>query len=105
MNKKTIRIIFDYPCFPVWIYDENHELIDTALPDEIADNAELKALCGDIRARYNALFTDNGTEFGYNGFGHEGERERFYRDVGRMTDIISESAGGLYNIEAAPPDL
>ena len=29
---KVIKIKFEYGCFPVWIYDENNELIENDLP-------------------------------------------------------------------------
>ena len=38
---KKIRLILDYGCYPVWLYDENGNIVDTLLPDELRSDREL----------------------------------------------------------------
>ncbi len=103
--KKTIKVIWDYPCFPIWIYDENNELIDNDLPIEMINNEEFKSLCDNLQSQYNSLFINNKIEFKYVGFSNNQERDKFYRDINKMKDILLESLGGCYNIEVRFPNL
>jgi len=32
---KTLRIMLDYHCYPVWLYDEEGNIVDTLLPEEL----------------------------------------------------------------------
>lgn len=104
-TKKTIKVIWDYHCFPIWIYDENNELIDTVLPDELTNNTEFEILCDNLQAQYDSLFINNKVEFRYVGFTDNQERDKFYRDVKKMNDILLESLSSLYNIEIRSPDI
>ena len=39
--QKRIRIILEYGCYPVWLYDDDGGVIATRLPDELCDDIEL----------------------------------------------------------------
>lgn len=68
---KKIRLLLEYGCYPVWLYDENGDVIDILLPKELRDDAELDAKLDNLQARYNALFINNAHEFMYVGFKSE----------------------------------
>ena len=35
---KRIRLLLDYSCYPVWLYDENNEIVDNDNPPEWNDD-------------------------------------------------------------------
>ena len=69
------RIILEYGCYPVWLYDDDGGVIDTRLPDELCDDIELDAKFRSLQARYKALFINNEQEFSFVGFQSESEYE------------------------------
>ena len=77
---KRIRVMLDYGCYPVWLYDEEDDVIDTLLPDELRQNSELDAKFDDLQARYEALFINDGKEFSYKGFKSDEEKQKFLED-------------------------
>ena len=52
---RRIRLLLDYSCYPVWLYDENGDVIDTLLPEKLRDDIELDSKFDDLQARYDAL--------------------------------------------------
>ena len=42
--KKEIRLMFDYECYPIWIYDEEGNFIDNGLIDEIEEDDKIVAI-------------------------------------------------------------
>ena len=88
MTKRKIRVIWDYPCFPIWVYDEKGELIANSLPDELSGDEEFYALCRKLQLQYNSLFLDNEKEFSYIGFNDPDEEKQFYSDVEKMCDLL-----------------
>ncbi len=56
---KRIRLMLDYGCYPVWLYDENDNLIDTLLPEELRNDHALDTMFDDLQARYENLFINN----------------------------------------------
>ena len=77
---KKIRVVLDYGCYPVWLYDEDGDLIDTLLPEEIRSNVELDSKFDDLQSRYEALFINNSKEFSFVGFKNEYEKQKFLID-------------------------
>lgn len=96
---KKIRLLFDYGCYPVWLYDENGDVIDTLLPDELRDDAELDAKFDDLQARYNALFIDNAHEFSFIGFKSAEEREIFCSDWENTVNELVNKLNGKYPVQ------
>ena len=71
---KRIRLLLDYGCYPVWLYDENDDVIDT----------------------YEALFINDAHEFSYVGFKNDADRELFLRDWALTTTELKEKLQGKY---------
>ena len=67
-NKYKLMVHLEYGCFPIWIYDEENELIENALPEDLKDHSELNNLCTEIQTLYNNLYIDKEDEFSYRGF-------------------------------------
>ena len=54
---KTIRLLLEYGCSPVWLYDEEGGVIDTRLPDELRNDTELDANGVDTEQYLTKLFS------------------------------------------------
>ena len=93
-----IRLLLDYPCYPVWLYDDDGGVIDTCLPDELSNDTELDARFTDLQKRYNALFINNKKEFSYIGFQRSDEEKAFYADMLDAIRELKEKLGGRYEI-------
>lgn len=96
---KVIKIKLEYGCFPVWIYDENDELIENDLPScLIGDNdIDSKFVC--IQDIYNGLYLNDGKEFRYIGFKEPEKRETFLTDLFLAVNILEDKLNDEYIIE------
>lgn len=74
---KKIRILLDYPCYPLWVYDEDGDLIDPMLPTELVGYAQIETLLDEIQQTYLSLFVNNKIEFRYVGFRTQEEENEF----------------------------
>lgn len=92
---KRIRVMLDYGCYPVWLYDEDDDLIDTLLPEELR-GTELDAKFDDLQARYEALFINNKKEFTYNGFSSPEEKAKFLSDWQTAYKELETAVNGRY---------
>ena len=95
---KKIRLLLDYGCYPVWLYDEDDDLIDTLLPKELRDDRELDAKFTDLQERYEALFINNEHVFDYVGFRTEADKAAFLADWEKAVKELTEKAKGRYEI-------
>lgn len=95
---KRIRLLLDYGCYPVWLYDENNDVIDTLLPEELRSDVELDRKFDDLQARYEALFNNDAHEFSYIGFKTDADREIFFRDWELAAAELKERLQGKYPI-------
>lgn len=95
---KRIRLLLEYGCYPVWLYDDNYGVIDTLLPEELRSDVELDRKFDDLQARYDALFINDAHEFSYIGFKTDADREIFLRDWKLATAELKEKLQGKYPI-------
>ncbi len=95
---KKIRLMLEYHCYPVWLYDENDDVIDTLLPDELRSDFELDAKFDDLQERYDALFIDNSHEFSYVGFKNDDERNKYMEDWKTAINELKTKINGKYSI-------
>lgn len=93
-----INIFLDYQCYPVWLYDENDDIIDTLLPEELRPDFELDSLFDSIQSKYDSLFIDDGTEFKYLGFENENDRLAFLNECDNAIKKLTERCKGRYQI-------
>ena len=94
-----IRLLLEYGCYPVWLYDENGDVIDTLLPEELRDDTELDSKFDDLQARYDALFIDNSHEFSFVGFKSESDRKMFCSDWNTAVSDFISKLNGKYIIQ------
>ena len=95
---KKIRLLLDYGCYPVWLYDEDGGIAGTRLPDELSNDTGLDARFRDLQRRYHALFINNETEFSYVGFKSKDDEDAFHADMMDAIRELKEKLGGRYEI-------
>ena len=98
MTISYIRLLLDYPCYPVWLYAEDGSVIDTVLPEEWQDDTELDSLFIKLQEEYNALFIDDGKEFTYVGFRSDEERTALEQLTQSAVDTLYRKNNGKYTI-------
>ena len=94
----TIRVMLEYRCYPVWLYDENGDIVDTLLPEELRGDHDLDAKFDNLQARYDALFVDNAHEFDFIGFRSEESKQRFLSDWKIAVQELKDKTNGRYTI-------
>lgn len=93
-----IRLMLDYQCYPVWLYDDDGDVIDTLLPEELREDKELDEKFDDLQSRYDALFIDNGQEFKYIGFSSDKQKQDFLVDWDKAKFDLEIKVNGKYPI-------
>ena len=90
--------MLEYRCYPVWLYDENGDIVDTLLPEELRGDHDLDAKFDNLQARYDALFVDNAHEFDFIGFRSEESKQRFLSDWKIAVQELKDKTNGRYTI-------
>lgn len=93
-----LRLMLDYHCYPVWLYDENGSIVDTLLPEELRSDTELDAKFDDLQERFDALFIDNEHEFSFKGFKTEEEKQQFLKDWQSAVSDLRNKVAGRYEV-------
>lgn len=96
---KKIKIYLDYRCFPLWIYDDNEDLVDNDLPKELSEDKEVDDAFVEIQNVYDSLFLDNSTEFRYIGFINDSDKDKFIEMIDDAVSLIESKLGDAYVIE------
>lgn len=94
-----IKIFLEYQCYPMWIYNEQGELIDNDLVEELKDDDEIDNMLLDIQNIYDSLFEDNAITFEFKGFSNEKEKKEFLKKIKNTVALIKEKLGDKYLIE------
>lgn len=79
--KNEIRLMLDYECYPIWIYDANGGFIDNDLIAEIEKNDKLVVMLEELQNEYESLYLNNHEEFKYIGFSSDNDKQRFAEKV------------------------
>jgi hypothetical protein len=95
---KKLRLMLEYGCYPVWLYNEEGFVVDTLLPKELRNDHELDAKFTDLQERYEALFINNEHVFDYVGFRTEADKAAFLADWEKAVKELTEKAKGKYEI-------
>lgn len=99
-NMKTIRIQMEYRCYPVWIYDEEGLVEDTALPTVLAGDHELSERFRSIQERFDATYIDTPTEFRNEGFASAEDAASWQADLNAAIADLAEKCPEGYLMEA-----
>lgn len=94
----TLRLLLEYGCYPVWLYDEDGGVIDTLLPEELRSDVELDRKFTDLQKRFDSLFIDNEKEFDFIGFKSDIEKAQFLKDWKIAVKELKDKTNGKYKI-------
>ncbi|KGX88009.1 hypothetical protein [Pontibacillus litoralis] len=96
---KTIEIFLDYGCYPMWIFNEQGELVDNDLVEELEADGEIDKMLLEIQKKYDELFEDNAVNFEFKGFKDENDRMKFLRNVESTITLLKEKIGDKYLVD------
>lgn len=95
---KKLKLKLEYKCFPVWIYNDNNDLMINDLPDVLIDDTEIDPLCVELQETFDKLYINNSTEFKYTGFRDENKKAEFLNSVEDIEHILRKKVGSDYEI-------
>lgn len=96
---KKLKLLLEYKCYPIWIYDEDGELIDNNIVSELINEPSIIKALDEIQHTYDSLFEDNEASFEYKGFENEQKRQRFLNLVRETVSLIEKKLRNIYEIE------
>ena len=96
---KKIRLSLEYKCFPIWLLNENGDIIDNNSPEELKSNDILYNKLVSMQEKYNSLFLDDGIEFKYIGFSNVQDEEAFMAEVEIIYSEMKEKLQHKYHFE------
>ena len=102
---KTMRIQLEYKCYPVWIYDDEGLVEDTALPPELASDNALDERFRSLQDRFDATYVDTATEFYNKGFASPEDEAAFESDLKVAVAELADKCPAGYTLETAPNSI
>jgi len=87
---EILKIIFDYKCFPVWIYNEKDQLITNDLPEYLIGDEKIDPMFVNLQERYDNLYVDDDKEFKFKGFASEDDEKKFLENVSDAVDLLKQ---------------
>ncbi len=96
---KTIKIELEYKCYPMWVYDENGDLLDNAIVQELADEIDIVNNLDKVQELFNQLYEDTEIIFQFKGLSDDREREQFNLLMSETVAMIKSKIGSVYKVE------
>ena len=96
---KKIRLLMEYNTYPIWLYDEDDEIIDNDNPPEWDDDQQLTDAFMAISDLYDTFFIDNKNEFRYVGCPDDETRKKLLSLISTAVEIIKKKTNGKYIIQ------
>lgn len=93
-----VRLLLDYKCYPVWVYDEAGFLEENDLPDELKNDRNLDEKLVYLQNIYNNLFIDTEIEFKYRGFNDEVEKEKLLHEFRKIQKELEGKLKNKYKV-------
>jgi hypothetical protein len=85
---KKIRLLLEYKCYPIWIYNENDELVDNDIVEELKIERDIDEMLMEIQGIYDSLFIDDSKTFEYKGFVNSMVRAEFLEKIDKVVVLI-----------------
>ena len=96
---RTMRIRLEYKCYPVWLYDDDGLVEDTALPPELSGDRELDERFRSIQERFDATYVDTPKDFYNKGFATPEEEAAFRSDLAAVVVQLAEKSSEGYSLK------
>ena len=96
---RKIRILMEYKCYPVWLYDDKGSIEDTMLPPELSGDRELDEKLLSLQRRFDATYVDTPTEFYGRGFATPEDEAAFWSDLRAAVAELAEKCPEGYWLE------
>lgn len=96
---KKVRVLMEYGYHPVWLYDDEGNIEDTALPPELSGDRELDEKLLSLQRRFDATYVDTPTEFYGKGFATPEEEAAFWADLRAAVVELAEKCPEGYLLE------
>ncbi len=96
---KKIRVLMEYKCYPVWLYDDEGNIEGTRLPPELLGDRGLDEKFMSIQERFDATYVDTPMEFYSRGFDTPEEEAAFWADLRAAVAELAEKCPEGYSLE------
>lgn len=94
-----IRLLLEYNTYPIWLYDEDGEIIDNDNPPEWDDDQQLTDAFMALSDYYDTFFIDNKHEFRFVGSADIADEAKLKSLVDRALEILYAKNNGKYPIQ------
>ena len=95
---KKIRLLLEYGTYPIWLYNENDEIIDNVPPPEWENDKELDELTTNLIDNYEKGFINTPKIFEYIGFKSEKEKSTIRALADKIAKLVEQKNNGKYII-------
>jgi hypothetical protein len=89
----VLKLLLEYKCYPLWIYNKNGEFVDNNFPEELESNIQIDKLLDEIQGEFDKLFIDNENIFEYIGFKSPFLKEVFGDKIKHVEKMIIDTLG------------
>ncbi len=93
---KTVRLMLEWGCDPVWVYEEDGIASWPGLPGDLENNKDLVSLMNKISDKHDSQYINIEKEFTGVGFKTEAERKEFKQDLIKFSAMVKAAVGNKY---------
>lgn len=94
-----IRLLLEYNTYPIWLYDEDGDIIDNDNPPEWDDDQQLTDAFMAVSDYYDTFFIDNKHEFRFVGSTDKADENKLKALVSRALELLYAKNNGKYMIQ------
>lgn len=94
----TIRVMLEYGTYPIWLYDEDNEILDNDNPPEWDNDKELTDAFMAVSDLYDTFFVDTPQVFEYIGCPDEATKQKLSDLFDKAMKILIKKNNGKYKI-------
>lgn len=94
-----IRLLLEYKTYPIWLYDEDGDVIDNDNPPEWDDDQRLTDAFMAVSDFYDTFFIDTKQEFRFVGSADSADEAKLKSLVDRALEILYAKNNGKYIIQ------
>ncbi len=95
---KKIRLLLEYNTYPIWLYNEDDEIVDNDNPPEWDDDQNLTDAFMAICDLYDTFFVDTKKEFRYLGCPNEETKVKLQSLIDTAVEILIKKNNEKYEI-------